>query len=156
MSLFINFESEEDRKLERIEVHLLREILEVLKHIDWVVSYPRLTSFQVQFQERIMPTPGPITLTAAGQTTTAVIVNPLDQFGQPFVDPITPTWSDDNAAAATTDPTTGVVTAVANGTDNTTAPVTNSLGVAITGSGQVIVDIPVAVPVLTSFEVQFA
>ncbi len=155
MSLFHDDELE---LMELAEIGLLREILKSVRHIERMLAYPRLSSFQVHFRrKRHMPTPGPITLTAAGQTTTAVIANPLDQFGQPFTGPLpTATFTDDNAAAATTDPTSGVVTAIANGTDNVTASLTTAEGVALTASGQVIVDIPVAAPVLTSFEVQFA
>jgi hypothetical protein len=150
---------EQEIRLERIEIKLLRDILEELKHIDRVVSYPRLSAFQVQYLRRVqMPTPGPVTLTAVGQQVTAVIANAMDQFGQPWTGEIpAATFSDDNPAAATTDPSTGVVTAVANGQDSVGATLTNSAGAVITGTPLVvIVDIPAPVPVLSSFEVQTA
>jgi hypothetical protein len=160
VSIFHDEHDEREIRLERIEIAILRDMLAELQHINRVVSYPRLSSFEIQYLRRRhhMPTPGPVTLTSAGQTVQAVLANPLDQFGQPFTGEIPPlTFADDNSTVAMTDPTTGLVTAVANGTDNVSATLTNSAGAVITGTPlQVIVDIPAAVPVLSSFEVQTA
>lgn len=105
-----------------------------------------------------MPTPGPITLTSAGQQVQTVVANPKDQFGAPWTGEVPAFISvvDDNPTAATTD-ASGLVTAVANGTDNVTAQLSNSAGTVITGTPlQFIVDIPVEVPVLSSFDLQAA
>lgn len=112
-----------------------------------------------------MPTAGPVTLTSSGQTVTASVVG-FDQFGQPFTGTIpTPTFSSDDSAGAivTFDPSTGLVTAVANGVANITANVsfTDDAGnpVNLTDTESVTVAIPVVpppTPVLSSIKVAFA
>lgn len=104
------------------------------------------------------PVVGPITLTAVGQTATASVVG-IDQFGNPFTGTIpTPTFSASDTAGtiATFDPATGIVTAVANGTDSITASLTTAEGLALTDTEVVTVAIPVVAPVLTSIKVAFA
>jgi hypothetical protein len=97
--------------------------------------------------------PGPITLTSAGQTDQTVIVG-KDQFGNPWTGPIpTATYADDNAAAAAVD-STGLVTAVASGTDNVTASLTTAEGLSLSATLEFIVDIPAPVPVLTSISLE--
>lgn len=109
----------------------------------------------------LMPTPGPITLTTAGQAVTASVLG-FDQFGNPFTGPIpTPTFSSDDTAGAivTFDPTTGIVTAVANGVANITASLTTAEGLALTDTEAVTVAIavvPPPTPVLSSVKVAFA
>ncbi len=136
------------------EVKLLKRIARTLLRIEKQVT-PHLANIQLQRGIQTMPTPGPITLNSAGQTAATVVVG-LDQFGQPFNGPIPQgTYTDDNPAAATTD-ANGVVTAVATGNDNATVSLTTAEGLALTASIQVIVDIPVAVPVLTTISLQQA
>lgn len=111
-----------------------------------------------------MATPGPITLTTVGQTSTATVVG-FDQFGNVFTGTIpTPTFaSDDTAGAiATFDPSTGLVTAVANGVANITATVSatdpNGNPITLTDTESVTVAIPVVpppTPVLSSIKVAF-
>jgi hypothetical protein len=101
------------------------------------------------------PVPGPITLTAAGQTANAVILG-FDQFGNPFNGPIpTATWSGDNDAAATIDSASGLVTAVANGVANVKGSLTTAEGLSLSDTETVTVAIPVETPVLTSIKVAF-
>lgn len=135
-----------------------RHIVKLLYIIAKEDAPPYLATFKILSKGTPMPTPGPVTLTAVGQTVTAVVANPLDQFGQPFTGEIPAvTFTDDNPAAATADPASGVVTAVANGTANIGGSLTNSLGQVVTGTPlQVIVNIAAPVPVLTSFEIQSA
>ncbi len=108
-----------------------------------------------------MPTPGPITLTSAGQKVTASVLG-FDQFGQPWTDPL-PSFtlsSDDTAGAIISfDPATGLVTAEANGVANITATLTTAEGASLTDTEAVTVAIPVVpppVPVLSSIKVAFA
>lgn len=105
-----------------------------------------------------MATPGPVTLTSAGQTVTATVVG-FDQFGNPFTGTIpTPSFSSDDTAGAivTLDPATGLVTAVANGVANITASLTTAEGVALSDTEAVTVAIPTVTPVLSSIKVAFA
>ena len=104
-----------------------------------------------------MATPGPITLTTAGQTVTASVVG-FDQFGNPWTGAIpTPTFADDNPAAATCAPASGLVTAVADGVANITASLTTAEGLALTDTEAVTVVInPPPTPVLITIKVAFA
>lgn len=142
--------------------YLVESILHLLK------PEPHLNRIKIQFHRKgqhHMPTPGPITLTTAGQTATASVVG-FDQFGQPFTGEIpTPTFSSDDTSASivTFDPSTGVTTAVANGVANITATVTttDSQGnnVTLTDTEAVTVSIavvPPPAPVLSSIKVAFA
>ena len=103
-----------------------------------------------------MPTPGPLTLTTAGQTATAVVIG-FDQFGNPWTGAIpAATFTVDNSGIATVDATSGLVTAVADGTANLTASLTTAEGKALSDVEQVIVAIaPPPTPVLSSIKVQF-
>ena len=105
-----------------------------------------------------MPTAGPVILTSVGQTVTASVLG-FDQFGNPFTGTIpTPTFSASDTAGAicTFDPSTGLVTAVANGVDNITANLTTVEGLSLTDTEAVTVAIPTVAPVLTSIKVAFA
>ena len=107
-----------------------------------------------------MATPGPVTLTSAGQQVTASVVG-FDQFGQPFTGAIpTPSFSIDDASGTVVkfDPTTGLTTAVANGVVNITAKVTSAEGLELSDTEAVTVAIPVTpppTPVLSSIKVAF-
>jgi uncharacterized protein YjdB len=121
---------------------------------------PRLSVIKLQFSKGTHM-PGPITLTTAGQTTTASVVG-FDQFGNPFTGTIpTPTFSSDDTAGAivTFDPATGLTTAVANGVANITATLTTAEGTSLTDTEAVTVAIPVVpppTPILSSIKVQFS
>lgn len=154
---------------EIVTVVLLFRILEVLENIRHElriirreVAPPQLTTIQLVFSKGpTMGTPvaGPITLTTAGQTVTASVLG-FDQFGAPFTGPIpTPTFSSSDTAGAviTFDPTTGLVTAVANGVANITASLTTAAGLALTDTEAVTVAISSGgTPVLSSIKVAFA
>lgn len=137
------------------------EILHELREIERELAPRILTSIKIHFQGATMATAGPITLTSVGQTATASVVG-FDQFGQPFTGTIpTPTFtaSDTTGAIATFDPSTGIVTAVANGVDNITATLTTAEGLSLTDTEAVTVAIPVVpppTPVLTTIKVAFA
>lgn len=145
------------------EIKILREILEELREIKHEVNpnRPRLTKITIQFRRKHMATAGPITLTSVGQTTTASVLG-FDQFGNPFTGSIpTPVFSSDDTAGAivTFDPTTGLVTDVANGVANITATLTTAEGLALTDTEAVTVANPVTpppTPVLSSIKVAFA
>lgn len=140
--------------------YLVEEILLLLK------PEPTLHRIKIQFHKgHHMANVGPVTLTTVGQTVTTSVVG-FDQFGNPFTGDIPiPTFSASDTAGsiATFDPSTGLVTAVANGVDNITATVdsTDSSGNPITLSDTetVTVAIPVVTPptpVLSSIKVAFA
>ena len=132
-----------------------RHIIRLLHIIAAEDAPPYLATIQLLLKGINMPTPGPITLNAAGQTAQTVVVG-LDQFGQPWTGAIPAgTYTDDNPGVATTD-ANGVVTAVTSGTDNATVSLTTVEGLPLTASIQVIVDIPVQVPVLSSISLQQA
>ena len=144
------------------EQYLADEILRLLK------PEPILQRIKIQFSKGInMATPvaGPITLTSVGQTVTASVIG-YDQFGNVFTGTIptaTFTASDTAGTIATFDPTTGLVTAVANGVDSITATLstTDSTGapVTLTDTETVTVAIPVVpppTPVLSSIKVAFS
>jgi hypothetical protein len=140
-------------------VGLLEHILHELRVIRREVAPPQLASITIAFSKGPpMPTAGPTTLTTAGQTATASVVG-FDQFGAPFTGPIpTPTFSSDDTAGAivTFDPTTGLVTAVANGVANITAKLTTVEGLALSDTEAVTVAITTTgTPVLTSIKVAF-
>jgi len=120
---------------------------------------PVLTSIQLRFKGDFMPTAGPVTLTTAGQQVTASVLG-FDQFGQPFTGamPAATLTSDDSAQAIVQfDPTTGLTTAVADGTANITASLTTAEGLALTDTETVTVAInPPPTPVLSSIKVAFA
>jgi hypothetical protein len=122
---------------------------------------PRLTTIKVRFSKGPIMKIGPITLVAVGATATASIVG-FDQFGQPFLGPMpVPTLSSDDTAGAiaTLDPSTGKVTAVANGVANITGSLTIAEGLSLTDTETVTVAIPVTPPppqVLSSIKVAFA
>lgn len=139
-------------RLTEVQIAQNHRIIQLLRLIAEEVEPPFLA--EIQLLGDSMPTPGPITLTKAGETDQTVIVG-LDQFGQPFTGPMpTATYADDNPAAVTTD-SNGLATAVANGTDNVTASLTTPEGLALTATLQFIADIPVStVPVLTSITLQ--
>lgn len=166
-SLGMQHGNPESREIERLEHQLLRlegrvdgisdllmEILRALAKLEIEVE-PRLASIKIKFKGVSMPNPGPLTLTAAGQTATAVIVG-FDQHGNPWTGAIpTATFAGDNDGFATVDPTSGLVTAVANGTVNLTGSLTTVEGLSLSDVEQVIVAIPVEVPVLSAIKVQF-
>lgn len=129
---------------------------------------PTLHRIKIQFSKGTnMSTPvaGPVTLTTEGQQVTASVIG-YDQFGNVFtgtIPPATFTASDTAGSIATFDPSTGLVTAVANGVDSITAIVstTDAQGnpVTLTDTETVTVAIPVVpppTPVLTSIKVAFA
>ena len=124
---------------------------------------PFLASIKLVFSKgtNSMPTPGPITLTTAGQTATASVLG-FNQFGNPFggVMPPATLSSDDTAQAIVTfDPTTGLTTAVADGVANITANLTTAEGLALSDTEAVTVAIQITPPppeVLSSIKVAFA
>ncbi len=103
-------------------------------------------------------TPGPVTLTAVGQTVVASVLG-FDQFGQPFTGQIpTPVLSSDDTSSAivTFDPVSGQTVAVANGVANITANLTTAEGSVLTDTESVTVAIaPPPEPVLSSIKVAF-
>jgi hypothetical protein len=151
------------RIIEQNEVAIRQNlrIIHLLRVIAHEVEHPFLSSIQIQFQGDSMATPGPVTLTTAGQQVTASVVG-FDQFGQPFTGEIpAATFSSDDASSAivTFDPTTGLTTAVANGVANITATLTTAEGLSLSDTEAVTVAIPVVpppTPVLSSIKVAFA
>ena len=136
-----------------------RHIIRLLAIIAAEDKPPYLATIKLLFKEGTdMPTPGPITLTAVGQTATASVVG-FDQFGNLFTGVIpTPTFTSDDSSGAvvTFDPATGLVTAVANGVANISASVDKGDGSApLTDTESVTVAIPVEQPVLTTIKVAF-
>lgn len=142
--------------------YIAEEILRLLK------TEPHLHRIKIRFLKgtSIMATPGPVTLTTAGQTVTASVVG-FDQFGNVFTgDMPTPSLSSDDPTGviATFDPSTGLVTAVANGVANITAGVTttdaNGNPITLTDTESVTVAIPgpppPPAPILSSIKVAFA
>lgn len=135
-----------ERQANRTIIHELRDIRRILN--------PRLSQIIVTFEGEHMPNPGPLVLTTAGATGQAVVVG-FDQFGSPWTGPIpAASFSGDNEASATVG-ADGLVTAVANGTTNITGSLTTTEGLALTDTEQVIVNIAVEPPVLSSIKVQF-
>ena len=128
--------------------HIIRELREFRRDFQ-----PKLVSIQLLSKGTPMSTPGPITLTAAGQTDQTVLVG-KDQFGNPWTGPIpAATYTEDNPSAATVD-ANGLVTAVADGKDTVTASLTTAEGLALTATLEVVVAIPAPVPVLTSITLE--
>lgn len=156
---------EELREIERTgkeELQVEEDILQVLRKIEHNTN-PRLSSIKVAFKKGLHmsnPVAGPITLVAVGQQVTASVLG-FDQFGQPFTGPIpTPTFSSDDTSGAivTFDPSTGLVTDVANGVANITASLTTAEGLVLTDTEAVTVANPIApppTPVLSSIKVAF-
>ena len=148
------------RLIELGEIQVLQNhrIIHILKRIAKEVEPPFLASIHIAFEGESMPTPGPVTLTSVGQQVTASVVG-FDQFVNPFTGTIPPaTFSSDDTAQAivTFDPTTGLVTAVANGVANITASLTTAEGLALTDTETVTVAInPPPAPVLSSIKVAF-
>ena len=142
-------------------IELAESQLRFLRVIAAEVAPPKLSSIRIQFSKGTpMPTPGPVTLTTAGQQVTASVLG-FDQNGQPFTGAMPPATlsSDDTAQAIVTfDPATGLTTAVANGVANITASLTTAEGLALTDTEAVTVAIPVVpppTPVLSSIKVAF-
>jgi hypothetical protein len=148
-----------NRQLSRIIAQNDR-IICLLRLIAREDEHPFLASIQIQFSKGTpMPTAGPLTLTQAGQTGTAVVTG-VDQFGNSWTGAIPPvTYSIDDASIATSAPNpdglTDLITAVANGTANLTASLTTAEGLALSDVEQVIVAIQAAPPVLSAIKVQF-
>ncbi len=136
-------------------------MIRLLNLISKEVEPPFLASISLVFQGvTTVPTPGPVTLTAAGQQVTASVLG-FDQFGQPFLGemPAATLTSDDTAGAIVTfDPASGLTTAVANGVANITASLTSAEGLALSDTEAVTVAIPITPPppqVLSSIKVAF-
>ena len=154
-------EAREDRETLNHLLHELRKIEHDLHPPTPPPAQPQLTTIKIQFSKGTpMPTPGPVTLTTAGQQVTASVLG-FDQNGQPFTGTMPPATlsSDDTAQAIVTfDPATGLTTAVANGVANITANLTTAEGLALTDTEAVTVAIPVVplpTPVLSSIKVAF-
>lgn len=172
-----------DRKqeFEQRALELLNEIrqeqnllLAVARRIDGRLK-PRLARIEVVYNERptcrstepgekeMAPTAGPVTLTTAGQKTTASVLG-FDQNGQPmpstFSMPLAAWTIDDTSGAVVSSIDNGdgtdTVTAVANGNVNLTASLTTAEGLALTASQAVTVLIAAVAPVLSSIQVAFA
>lgn len=141
-------------ELAECQLHLLHAIADEL-----APKRRKLQRIQIIFLRGNMATPGPVTLTSAGQQVTASVVG-FDQFGQPFTGTIpTPTFtsSDTTGAIITFDPQTGLCTAVADGVANITASLTTAEGVSLSDTESVTVAIaPPPKPVLSSIKVAFA
>ena len=134
--------------------------LRYLRIIAAEVAPPELAQIKIQFQGDSMATPGPVTLTTAGQQVTASVVG-FDQFGQPFTGTIPQaTFSSDDQAQAIVefDPATGLTTAVANGVANITASLVTAEGLSLSDTEAVTVNISGGGnnPVLSSIKVAFA
>lgn len=164
---------EGQEKLDKELIHGLefldRKLNEIEREIDHDTS-PRIFSIKIAFTEpstklgeNTMAVQGPVTLTSAGQVTTASI-NGFDQFGNAWTGTIPlVTFTIDNSAFATSVPNadgiTDAVTAVATGVANLTATLTTFEGLALTDTETVTVNIPVVpppVPVLSSIKIAFA
>jgi hypothetical protein len=153
--------SERANHLSLVELEQNNHIIRLLRTLVWENQPPYLNSIHVQFSKGTqVPTPGPVTLTTAGQQVTASVVG-FDQFGQPFTGELPPATlsSDDTAGAIVTfDPSTGLTTAVANGVANITASLTTAEGLSLTDTEAVTVAIevvPPPTPVLSSIKVAF-
>lgn len=146
-----------------IEREILREDQEILHELREIKHElkPHLASIKIKLTGDSMATVGPVTLTSVGQTVTASVVG-FDQFGQPFTGTIpTPTFASDDTPSAivTLDPSTGLVTDVANGVANITATLTTAEGLSLSDTETVTVANPVTpppTPVLSSIKVAFA
>jgi hypothetical protein len=156
-----NHQLEELIELSEVQILQNARIIRLLCLIAKEEEPPFLTSIQLRFSKGTsMPTPGPVTLTTAGQQVTASVVG-FDQFGQPFTVamPAATLSSDDTSSAIVTfDPTTGLTTAVANGVANITATLTTAEGLALSDTEAVTVAIPIVpppTPVLSSIKVAF-
>lgn len=160
MSQIENYQLRKIIEQNQIQIHQNHRIIRLLYRIAREEEPRFLSTIQLNFQGASMATPGPVTLTAAGQQVTASVVG-FDQFGQPFTGIIpAATFSSDDAAQAivTFDPVSGLTTAVANGVANITASLNTAEGLALTDTEAVTVAIPVVpppTPVLTTIKVAF-
>ena len=151
------------RLIRQNDIQILQNhrIICLLRQIAIEVEPPFLAHIHINFEGASMATPGPVTLTSAGQQVTASVVG-FDQFGQPFTGEIpAATFSSDDTAQAivTFDPATGLTTAVANGVANITATLTTVEGLSLSDTEAVTVAIPIVpppTPVLSSIKVAFA
>ena len=142
------------KRLQWIQIEQNNHIIRLLRILVIEEAPPHLASIQLVFKE--IPMPGTtVTLTAVGQTAATVLTG-TGSDGNPWTGPLpTATYADDNATAATTD-ASGVVTAVANGTDNVTATVTTDEGLALTSNPvTATVDIPAPPVTLASVQLSF-
>jgi hypothetical protein len=132
---------------------LLKEILDSMNPPPEKV----LTSIKVIFKgvKPMPPLTPPIVLTQEGQQVVAEVVG-YDQFGQQWTDPFDFTLSNDDEDVATLDPSTGMVTAVANGVANITGTALDADGNELTDTEPVTVNIAQEAPVLTTIKVQFS
>lgn len=154
--------AEQNNRQNWVSIEQNNHIIRLLRILVIEEQAPYLSTIQIRFTKgSSMPTPGPVTLTTAGQQVTASVVG-FDQFGQPFdpaAMPAATLSSDDTAGAIVTfDPSTGLTTAVANGVANITASLTTAEGLALTDTEAVTVAIavvPPPTPVLSSIKVAF-
>lgn len=139
-------------------IRLLKEQVVLLTQIRDKIAQPqRLSSIKIRFKDMggCMPE-GPVTLNV-GQTTTAT-VDGFDQNGAPFTGTVPPaTFSVDNPAIATVDPTSGLVTAVSAGVANVTATLITAEGTTLTDTETVTVrGTPPPPQVLSSIKINFS
>ena len=145
-------------------IELAESQLRFLRVIAAEVAPPKLSSIRIQFSKGTtpMPTPGPVTLTTAGQQVTASVLG-FDQLGNPWTGTVPPVaYSIDNPGVATSTPNsdglTDEVQAVSNGVANLTASLTTAEGIALSDTEAVTVAIPVTpppTPVLSSIKIAF-
>jgi len=120
----------------------------------------KLTTIKLVFTEIPMstnpiPITPPVVLTQAGQQVQAQVVG-YDQFGNPWTGTMPDyTLTNDNESAATLDPISGLVTAVADGVSNITGELTTAEGLDLTDTESVTVNIAAEPPVLTTVKVVF-
>lgn len=168
LQLILRKSNAQDVKIDKILAAIDAEAVVLQQIQDDLQPEPELSSIQIAFTApstlkgalSAMPTPGPITLIFAGQTSVASVVG-FDQFGAPWTGPMpVATLSSDDAAGAivTFDPTTGLTTAVANGVANISGSLTTLEGKALSDTEAVTVAIPIVPPpppVLSSIKVAF-
>ena len=140
---------------ERLRVEVVGDEVRLLQFSAVVEPPLVLHSISLRPFMRGVTMPGTaVTLTAAGQTA-ATVLSGTGSDGNPWSGSLpVPAYSDDNAAAATTD-AGGVVTAVANGSDNVTASLTTAEGVALT-SNAVTVTVEIPPPVVTLAQISLS
>lgn len=144
----------------RVQIFQNERIIRLLCLIASEVEPPFLATINIQFQGDSMATPGPVTLTTAGQQVTASVVG-FDQFGAAFTGTLPPvTFSSDDTAGTivTFDPVSGLTTAVSNGVANITAALTTAEGLNLSDTEQVTVALSGGggPAVLSSIKVAFA
>lgn len=162
----------EERKLDEIvdELYYQRWLLQrIMRQLQELHPHkPRLTELRIVFTapggaKRMAPTPGPVTLTTAGQVTTATVQG-FDQNGNPmpagFTMPSISYSIDDKAGAIVkavdNGDGTATITAVANGTANLTASGTSAEGKSLSDTEPITVAIATAAPVLSSIKIAFS